>query len=294
MNFNLAPLRLFRLSPLAAAASFLLAVVLTGCSSPTAIGPQAKPFDGITLRIAVPAEAAVRPLVERHGRAWSSGSGASIEIVSADAPADVHLFRPSDAGRIESRLAPIDVAPLKKFEGYQYSRLLGYEVDHDMVWGDKVTALPVLGESLFCVYRADLVEDPRHAAALSQRFRQRFHFPMRVSGPSTWQQVAELAAYFSAEPNWVKGESAKTPRPSLVPLPASLLEFDRDFHAVASSFVRRTLKEEKIESLPAPQRSGLLFSYQIDATTGEPAIASDGFVAALTLLQQLQRYRPAG
>src|SRR5262245_52745555 len=85
-----------------------------------------------------------------------------------------------------------------------------------------------------------------------------------------------------------------TPRPSLVPLPASLLEFDRDFHAVASSFVRRTLKEEKIESLPAPQRSGLLFSYQIDATTGEPAIASDGFVAALTLLQQIQRYRLAG
>src|SRR5262249_34482394 len=153
---------------------------------------------------------------------------------------------------------------LKRLEPYQYSRLLSYEMEHDMIWGaERVIALPVLGESLFCVYRADLIENPRHAAALSKRFKDRFHYPMRPSGPATWQQVEELAAYFAAEPNWVDGESAPTPRASLPPLPASAVEFDRDFHVVASSFVRRAVKEEKMQALPASQRAGLLFSYQI-------------------------------
>jgi hypothetical protein len=271
-----------------------MALLVAGCPSETSVGPPSKPYAGVSLKLAAPADPAVRSLLERHGQAWASGSGASLEFVTADTPADMRLFRPAEAGRLESRLASIDVGPLKKLEAFQFSRLLGYEIDHDMAWGERVIGLPVLGESFFFVYRADLVENPRHAAALAKRFKERFHYAMRPTGPATWQQVAELAAYFAGEPNWVDGEAAATPRPSLTPLPASAVEFDRDFHAVAASFVRRTVKEEKMAALPPAHRAGLLFSYQIDAETGAPAIADDGFVAALKFLQDVQRYRPSG
>src|SRR4029077_20454206 len=107
-------------------------------------------------------------------------------------------------------------------------RLLLLEIQHNMLWGGTFFAVPLLGESLFCVYRADLLDDPRHRAALGTRFQAKFHRPLSPNGPATWQQLAEIADYFSHEADWTEGEHTSVPRSSLPPLAASSDGLDRD------------------------------------------------------------------
>jgi hypothetical protein len=297
VNFSPAPDRRRQLTRTISAGmgcSILLFFAIVGCQGPEAVVADAKPFAGVKLRIAVPDNATMRALVERHGRVWAANSGGTIEIAPADEAADVRLFAAPDAGREIGRLAPVDLSSLKGQEAFQFSRFLRYEVDHNMDWGGRLQMLPVLGESLLCVYRSDLLDNPRHTAALTERFKKRFHHPLRPGGAATWQEVSEIAAYFAAEPAWADGEKTATPRPSLVPLPASAEEFDRDFHAVAASFVRRKVTQEGAVFLQENQKTQLFFTYQLDANSGLPAITSPGFVAALKLQQELANFRPRG
>jgi multiple sugar transport system substrate-binding protein len=279
---------IFFLSALTCATTGLFA----GCSSQDAPAPPPKPFPGVTIRVAVSADPIARAFLNRHGNVWADRSGGRIELVGENADCDVHVFPPADIGKTAGRLAPLDLTPSRGKDPYEYSRLLLLEIEHNMLWGGSFFAVPLLGESLFCVYRADLLGDPRHRAALETRFKAKFHRPLSPNGPATWQQVAEIADYFSNEPTWIDGEHATVPRTSLPPLAASSDGLDREFNAIAASFVRRAINQEKAASLNDREKSTRFFSYQIDADTGAAAVANPGFVAALNLMKRLRAYRP--
>jgi hypothetical protein len=65
-------------------------------------------------------------------------------------------------------------------------------------------------------------------------------------------------------------------------------ELDREFYSVAAPFAR-----QGVEELGKPLPGVDLFSFHYDLATGEPRIQTAGFVHGLTLLRQLQSFRPA-
>jgi ABC-type glycerol-3-phosphate transport system substrate-binding protein len=160
-----------------------------------------------------------------------------------------------------------------------------------MEWAGKAYAIPILGDSLVLVYRADLLELPQHKAKLEERL----HHSMRPNGPATWQEWAVISEYFSQQTKWTEDESPKPlPRPAWPPLPTATADLDREFHVVAASFVRPGVNQEKLEKLPQAERDRILYNYHFDVETGKPWIQSPGFVAALKFLQRVQKLRAAG
>jgi ABC-type glycerol-3-phosphate transport system substrate-binding protein len=265
-----------------------------GCSEAPPPPPPSKPFPGVTIHVSPSNVPAVRELVERHGRDWADRTGARVETAAAGAPADIRLFATADLGRLVTtgELSPLSLTPLKGSDAFEYAHLLQHETERNMDWGGKTYAVPLLGEAIVCVYRADLLDDPKHKAALDNQFKELFHHPMRTNGPATWQEVAVIAEYFASQTGWTG--QASVPGRSLPPLPSAAKELERDFHLIAAPIVRRAVNMEKSATLSNTEKTRLTFSYQFDAETGEPLIDRPGFVAALQLMQRLQACRAPG
>lgn len=265
--------------------------LVAGCTEPPPPPPPAKPFQDVTVRVALPQVQIVRDLMARHGQTWAERSGGRVELVSTGSAADIQVFAPAEMGRwaANGELAPLSLGSQRGEGSFEYNRLLHYEVERFMDWGGRAFALPILGESVLCVYRDDLFRDPRHSAALEQRFLETFRHSVGRGGPSTWQEFAAIAEYFASQPGW-----GADGHKSLPPLPSSPDEFDRDFHLIASPFARLAVNQEKSASLSAQLKSNLMFSYELDVDTGEPLIDRPGFVEALTFMQKLQACRPPG
>ena len=271
-----------------------LAILVAGCAEPPPPPAAPKPFQDITLRVAVPNVNKVRELMERHGRIWADRAGARLELVAADAKADVRIFAPAEMGRLVAggELAALSLASQKGEGSFEYNRLLRFEVERSMDWGGQTYGLPVLGEAIVCVYRSDLLDDTKHSAELDKRFRDTLRHPYHAGGPFTWQEFALIAEYFAGRPGW--DGSAGGVKQSLPPLPSSPEELERDFHLISSSFARRAVNHEKVSTLSAQEKTDLLFSYQFDVESGRPLIDGPGFVEAFKLMQRLQAFRPAG
>jgi ABC-type glycerol-3-phosphate transport system substrate-binding protein len=274
-------------------ALFFPLMLLQSCKPVLPPAGAPKPFSGVTLRVAVPEQSALKELLERHRENWKELSGGSVEIVSADAPgADVRIVYAADMPHWaqSGKLAPIpsSLMDAPTFDSGQLLRIYRYRL---MEWDRKAYAIPILGDSLALVYRADLLELPQHKKKLEERLRH----PMRPNGPATWQEWAVIAEYFSQQPKWTDDEApTSVPRPAWPPLPNSAADLDREFHAVAASFVRPGVNQEKLDKLPQGDRDRVLYNYHFDVATGEPWIRSPGFVAALAFLQKVQKLRAAG
>src|SRR5205814_4847241 len=76
---------------------------------------------------------------------------------------------------------------------------------------------------------------------------------------------------------------------SLPPLPADDDELERRFYTIAANYAVRAVSEGE-----AVEDDRLLFSFQYDSVSGEPRLATGGFVHALRLLKRMQEYRPSG
>ena len=143
-------------------------------------------------------------------------------------------------------------------------------------WGDRAYALPVLGEAPLCFYRLDLFADADRKAAFRERYKR------DLVPPATWEEFADVAEFFNSRPET---------SPSLPPL-ADDDEIDRTFHTIAASCAVRAAD---VLNLPRDRDTRPeLFSFHCDFATGEPRVASPGFVHALTLLRRLQACRPPG
>ncbi|MCX7700388.1 MAG: extracellular solute-binding protein [Gemmataceae bacterium] len=270
---------------------FLVHFLTAGCAPPPNVSGPAPRYAGLILRVAAPKDSTLSDILKRHGTYWERLSGARIERVAPDSACDVILFRPWETGRLVSQLAPIDVAALRSVESYEYSLLLRQQVEHTLDWGGRTYALPVVGESLVMIFRSDLLGDPKHSEHLPVRMRARSNRAGRPVGPTTWQELAAVAEYFAQQSDWGPGNAAAVPRPTLPPLPEDDDELDREFHALAASFVRPMTNSERASSLSERMRTALFFNYQFDADTGEAMIDMPGFVAALAMMQRLQALR---
>jgi multiple sugar transport system substrate-binding protein len=265
---------------------------LAGCGGPAATTPAApaRPFEGAALKVACPGEPG-RAVVERYGRSWATREGVRLEAATYDAAAgpesvagaDLWLIEPAALGRwaAAGRLAPLPDAYMHDHPGagadgrppYDWAGLLPLYRERLLRWGDRVYALPVLGEAPLCFYRQDLLADPAHRAAFREKYGR------DLARPTTWDEFADSAEFFAARPGL---------GPSLPPLGGDG-ETAREFYTIAASFAVRPASGTTMNDRRDLRAE--LFSFHFDFATGQPRIASPGFVHALELLGRLQKCR---
>jgi ABC-type glycerol-3-phosphate transport system substrate-binding protein len=269
-------------------ALFALTLLTAGCTGPKTTAPQAKPakpFDGTVVRVACP-DPIVGQIFERHSVAWSHRTGGKVEVVSrefADEPtADVGVIAPAELARFAeaSQLSPVPESIRSRGGEYRWDNLLPIFREKLLVWDGKAYALPLLAESLVCLYRADLFADPKHREAFAKQFPGQ-----ELSPPTSWEQYARVAEYFAKA---LGG-------PSLTPLPADADGLDREYYVVASGTARVGMPESELKNLTLDDKlTAELFSFHYDLSDGKARVATPGFVAALAWLQGVQKHRPAG
>jgi multiple sugar transport system substrate-binding protein len=242
-----------------------------GCRSqkPAAPPRPAPRWPDVTVRIACP-PGPVRKLMETHAKTWARDNGATLTLDAPEDACDVVAFSPPDlptwAAANRLRTLP-DASITAAFLPLYRSRLL--------LWDGRSYALPLLGDGLLCVYRADVFADRNLQSAFKEKHQR------DLAPPETWDEFVQIAAWMAE----------KRGRPSLPPLPGDEIRLDRALGSMAAPLtVRAVTGSLKSRSDDDPNRSAV-FSFQYDATTGEPRIASPGFVAAADLLRQLNPYR---
>ncbi len=263
-----------------------LALLPAGCprTPPTTAVTPGPTFAGVVVRVACPDERSAK-VVKNYAAGWSGRSGATVEVVpfdpgkvSPDGPdADVWLLAPEElprwaaAGKL--RPVPEDLTAARESS----EALLPLYRNKLLVWDHVPYALPLLGESPLCFYRADLIDGVKYQADFETAFGR------KPAAPRTWEEFEEVARFF-------KGRSeAGFDGPSLPPLPADDDGLDREFFAVAAPFARRAVALDEPKQPSAVEA----FSFHYDLQTLRPRLASAGFVHALQLLQRLQQCRPA-
>jgi multiple sugar transport system substrate-binding protein len=264
------------------------ALLLAGCRPATpAIEVPTAPYHGIELRIACPGEGTA-VLLGSHGRTWAHKQGAKVEVLRYDpaagpssaGPADVWVIAPADLPRwaADGRLTPIPESYLRRDHPYAWTDLLPVYREQLAEWEHTSYGLPLVGESPVGCYRSDLLGDASHRAA----FRKQYGHDLAM--PATWEQFVEIAEYFHEH------GFAGRPGPSLPPLPRDDRELDRWFYTIAAGYVRRAIPADEV---PGADHLDEVFSFHYDLKTGQPRIATAGFVHTLMVLQRLQACRPA-
>jgi multiple sugar transport system substrate-binding protein len=259
-----------------------------GCTRTTPVeeGPAPLPYQDQIVKVAVPNEW-LAILLNRYKPSWMKKTGARVEAVAytgtPDATANdtsAWIIRPAEMPRWASsgRLLPVPAEYKAPAGAYNWVGLLALYREKLLRWAGEAYALPLLGESPLCFYRADLLADAGH----QQAFRDQYQRDLQP--PHTWDDFADIAEYFFS-----RKEPAKA-GPSLPALPESAEELDYLFYSVAAPHVRRAV----FQGQNRPVSDEELFSFHYNLKTGEPRIEHAGFVHALQLLQRLQRFRPAG
>jgi hypothetical protein len=229
-------------------------------------------------------------VVRNYTRGWATAAGVQVEVVRYNPeavpdqgpPADVWILPPAQMPRwaAAGQLHPVPETYLTRRGKYDWDNIIPLYRYKLLVWDEKVYALPLLGDPWLCFYREDLFRDPQHRDAFKKKYG------CDLKAPVTWQEFADIAAYFDQQ----KRPGIDRPCPSLPPLSARDADLDREFYTVATSFARRAIREDD----PKPPPNVEIFSFHYDLDTGETRIDKPGFVHALKFLQQLQKHRPAG
>jgi ABC-type glycerol-3-phosphate transport system substrate-binding protein len=218
-----------------------------------------------------------------QGRAWAQREGVEVGVdrydrLRSDPPeADIWIVAAAEMPRwaAAGQLQPVPTAYVSE-SAYGWNNLLPYYRDRLLTWNNQAYALPLLGESPLCFYRADLFAVPEHREA----FRKKTGAVL--APPATWGDFAVVAEFFAKQLG----------QPSLPPLPADDEQLDQEFHAVAAPFVRRGVPVD--EDRRTRESDVAAFSFHYDLKTGQLRLQTPGFVHALQLLQRLQECRPAG
>ncbi len=269
--------------------STLVSAAVAGCTPPGPVETvEARPFKGKTVRVACPTGGPEK-VVQTYSRTWASRTGATVQVIAYD-PAggpktgacDVLVLRPAAlplraAAGLLLQLPREFTAPEGSFG---WMDLLPVYRERLLLWDRNRYAVPLLGESPLCVYRADLFAEPARREAFQKKFGR------DLAPPKTWEEFAEVAEFF-------RDTTPGGPKPSLPPLPASDEGLDREFFAVAACYARRAMAPGEPER-GHEDKDHQLFSFQYDHRTGKPRLATPGFVRALEILKRLQKCRPPG
>lgn len=257
----------------AVAVAAMTAAVVSGCRAPKP-GPPPKPaprWPGVSLAVQCPPGPA-RRLLETHGRTWAHDTGAQLTLLDRTeaSPPSVVVVPPRELARLAATgdAAPLaDASETASFLPLYRVRLLNWDV--------QAYALPLIGDGILCVYRQDWYADAATRTAYKSKFGA------ELSAPETWDDFARQAAFFAE----------RRGKPSLPPLPADEAGLDRAYFSIAAPLAVRAATGSLRSRAPADPNRAAVFSFQYDALTGEPRIASEGFVEALKLLQKLQPLR---
>jgi multiple sugar transport system substrate-binding protein len=251
-----------------------------GTSDPVVVPPP--PHAGVTLRVACPDQTTAN-LVQRHSRGWAGGQRATVQVVpwrAGQAPpvADIWIVSAGEMPHwaAAGKLQPVPNSLTAPEAPYGWKSLLPLYSHNLLIWGGTAYALPVAGEAEVCYYRSDELDNPEHQKAFQARYKR------PLAPPATWQEFEDIAAYFANPPGGRAG-------PSLPPLPSDSAGLERAFFVVAASYANRAVPPEEDIGL----RGDDVFSFTYDLKTGQPRIATPGFVHALKLLQRCQKYRAA-
>jgi ABC-type glycerol-3-phosphate transport system substrate-binding protein len=270
------PARLFHRT-LPVWSALLAAAVAAGCNgravktapADTAPEPAARRAGPV---IACP-EGPARQLLLRAGAQWANAAGAEPPTFrpvpagpDAVADADIVVIRPWDLGRwAAAGVQPVPEAVWRD-SAFQAGDLFPVVKDKLLVWGDRrPVALPLTAAARVIVFHTGKVK----------------------TAPQTWQDFAAAAE---------AARKAAGDKPSLPPLPADADDLDALFFDVAAPLARMALNDEKFRTGGGikPDEFLRLSSFLADLHDGRPLVAEPGFVAALELLQRLQKCRPPG
>src|SRR6266540_435125 len=247
---------------------------LVGCDTPAAPVAPPKPFEKQALTLSCPDAAfaaAVTPVV----KAWAARTGAEVVIRrEARTPAD-----DTDIGIIPSShlgewgepglLAPVPAKLRASDNPFQWFGLLPAYGERLVEWGGQTVAVPLAGDGVVLVYRADRLADKTVIAEYAKRHG---HPP---GAPATWEEFADLAAVLAA----VDG------KPSLPPLPANPEQLFDLFSRVASSADREALDDVRLAARTANDRDAIAFHFSV--VTGKPRLQAAGFQEAAKWLARL-------
>lgn len=261
----------------------------SGCGCPgdqsPAIRSIAKPHAGVTLRIHCADERMAQAL-KGPIQGWAGRSGATVElqdVAAGDATSVQAAVIPAAAlgewvTRGDAAIPPAGIRG--EDSAIHWTRILSSYRDRIASWGSELRAIPLAGEGYVLVYRADRLQDPAQVAA----YREKFARPLTV--PRTWEDIAELAAFF-----------ARDGQPSLPPVPGDPDRLLREFHFLAACYDRPALTETAIRTRMGGQfekSDGLsALRFHFDPISGAPRLTNPAFVAAASWLHSVHPYRMA-
>ncbi|HEX4607681.1 MAG TPA: extracellular solute-binding protein, partial [Urbifossiella sp.] len=209
-------------------------------------------------------------------RSWAARTGATVELV--DSPmspgdaTDVAILPSAELSGWADRgdLVPVPTAFKEAGHPLQWSGLLAaYRSEPYAGWGAQLYGLPVATPGFILVYRSDRFADK----TAGDEFRAKFGRPL--APPTTWEDLAETAAFFAA----------RDKAPCLPPLPTDPGRLADLFFRVAAGFDRPAYREggKAAEGL---KTDALSFAFRTD--DGKPRLDQPGFTAAGRWLADLK------
>jgi ABC-type glycerol-3-phosphate transport system substrate-binding protein len=235
----------------------VLAVPGAGCVGPGTPPPPANPFAGTALTVACPDPAFAQELSGRCA-AWAARTGATVKVLPEPptGAADVAVIRPAELGAFAARgeLATLPAVLREPSHPLQWRRIASLYQSFVPGWGTEVVGLPLAGDGLVLVYRADRLD----------------------KAPATWEDVAEEAA------------RSADGKPRLPPLPADPAKLLALFQHIAACYDRKAVADAEREGAAG----GL--SLHFHPVTWEPRLEAPAFVAAANWLNETSQFRPPG
>ena len=264
-----------------AAVSAALAGILISLSAcnPAPMAPSAaavsKPHAGKVLMIAV-ADPLLAAEVRGRAKAWANRSGAAVTVVDGSAPdADIAIVSQEGIAGPASRgeLASVPEAITGNGKSFRWDTLFVPFQTSLVQWGTSIVAVPVAGDGLVCVYRADRFREPLASKAFREKFGK------DLVPPRTWEDIAEIAAVFQ-QPG----------RPSLAPLPSDRTVALAQFFQLAACYDRAPAATGTKDGSAA---RALSFLIDLDGGKLEPRLNAPAFAAAYAWFAATAPYRPA-
>lgn len=227
-----------------------------------------KPNDGVKLTLSCP-DAAFAEAIEPMVRSWEARTGAAValsrEPMKPDDATDLAVI---PAGALGAWAEPGQLAPLPPRLRNQVSDLLPPYAERLAAWGDQTQAVPLTGDGVVLVFRADRFADPATAAEFQARAKR------PLAPPATWDQFAAVAAFFAE----------RDKKPSLPPLPADPARLFDLVSRVAASSDRAALSDKDLAERVKDEE---LLAFHFSVKTGKPRLQSPGFAAAAKWLNAL-------
>ncbi|HSQ56296.1 MAG TPA: extracellular solute-binding protein, partial [Gemmata sp.] len=160
--------------------------------------PAAKPapYSGVSLKIRCPDRAFVSAIAQ-PSQSWASRTGANVSLVTESMTAgddsDIGIISIRELGlwADKNELVPVPASLRATDHPFKWTGVLPAYREQLIEWGGQARALPLAGEGLVIVYRADRLAEPSIVSAFEKRTGN------KPRAPSTWEEFADLAGTFA-------------------------------------------------------------------------------------------------